>query len=380
MIKDCSDFIQKYGDDLDVKTLENLFKISLKLKSISDQFCILRAIHIKKGIDQISIQALIQMYTEFKSYLGFIECHIDAISINGECKKGWVLLNKIQRLIFAQGSNVQIWVTFTESSSLKYIDNLVKEIKNPNCIVTHIHICTNNPNADDKVIRLIEALENNSRVAFLRLNGNINSKTAFALKSLLLKRRFIIDLDLSYTCVGDAGARLLGDVCQKPIFEHLNLSHCNLTSNCLKSFKRFTMSHLDLSENKLGIEGTKALAKILIKISPLTYLDLSKNEIKSKGAKYIFNALKTNQTLKSLKLNHNHLQDDISESIEGFLSLNQSVERLYLSNNLLEQKCAKSIAKGLDSNKTLFFMDLSQNSMSRKKKFLLENYEITIIT
>ncbi len=379
MVKECSEFIQKYADDLDIKTLENLFKISVKLKSLSDQFCILRAIQIKRGIDAISNQTLNQMYAEFKSYLGYIECQIGAISINGEYMKGWKLLDRIRRLVFKQESNVKIWVTLTESSSLKYINRLIEEIKNPDCIVTHIHICSNTQNTDDKIIQLIEALEDNPSVAFLRLNGNIGSKTCFALKSLLMKRRLIIDLDLSYTHVGDVGIRLLGDTCQNPIFEHLNISHCNLTSKCLKSFHRFNMSHLDLCENDLGVKGAKGAAKILKNTKALTYFDLSKNKIESKGAAYIFNALEANHSLKSLILNQNDILDDISQGLGKFLSSNRSIKRLYLCNNRLNNNCARSIAKGLVKNKILQYLNLSGNPMGRRGKLLLENSKKHII-
>mmetsp|Transcript_57571 Transcript_57571/g.182347 ORF Transcript_57571/g.182347 Transcript_57571/m.182347 type:complete len:111 (+) Transcript_57571:2334-2666(+) len=62
-------------------------------------------------------------------------------------------------------------------------------------------------------------------------------------------------------------------------------------------------SDLSLRNNKIGVEGAKAVAVALKTNTSLTTLDLSGNDIGAEGAKAVVEALKVNKSLTVLKLN-----------------------------------------------------------------------------
>lgn len=80
-----------------------------------------------------------------------------------------------------------------------------------------------------------------------------------------------------------------------------------LVNTPLKAFVADLLAEIDLSENRLGECGIKALASMLLENTSLISLNLSGNHLDERAAKHLAPALTKNQHLQHLDLSHNRL-------------------------------------------------------------------------
>eukprot|EP00002_Diphylleia_rotans_P016133 TRINITY_DN3134_c0_g1_i2.p1 TRINITY_DN3134_c0_g1~~TRINITY_DN3134_c0_g1_i2.p1 ORF type:complete len:348 (+),score=71.92 TRINITY_DN3134_c0_g1_i2:272-1315(+) len=97
-----------------------------------------------------------------------------------------------------------------------------------------------------------------------------------------------------------------------------------------------TLTQIDLSHNKIGDRGARALAKVLDSPScVITHMYLQDNVIHQVGAKALGQALKHNVSLMSLNLRLNHLGDEGGKFIFEGLKSNCTLQLLNMSSNQL---------------------------------------------
>ncbi|CAF3886779.1 unnamed protein product [Rotaria magnacalcarata] len=65
---------------------------------------------------------------------------------------------------------------------------------------------------------------------------------------------------------------------------------------------KLTLTHLDLSKNKIGDDGAAMIGDILAKNNTLIYLNISENRITDQGVQAIANSLEMNFTLIHLEM------------------------------------------------------------------------------
>jgi Ran GTPase-activating protein (RanGAP) involved in mRNA processing and transport len=70
-----------------------------------------------------------------------------------------------------------------------------------------------------------------------------------------------------------------------------------------------SLRSLDLSQCKLGVQGTYVIANALKKNNTLTHLNLYRNKVDVDGARSLREALKVNNTLEFLDVGHNRLRE-----------------------------------------------------------------------
>lgn len=80
-----------------------------------------------------------------------------------------------------------------------------------------------------------------------------------------------------------------------------------LVNTPVKAFVADLLAEIDLSENRLGECGIKALASMLLENTSLISLNLSGNHLDERAAKHLAPALTKNQHLQHLDLSHNRL-------------------------------------------------------------------------
>ncbi len=119
-----------------------------------------------------------------------------------------------------------------------------------------------------------------------------------------------------------------------------------------------TLTHLNFTYNKIGVEGARAIGEALEENSTLTWLDLEANGIGVEGAQAVAEALLTNTTLTHLDLRSNRLGDEGARAIAEALKENTTLIKLYLCNIHIGFEGAKAIGEILKENSTLTVLDL----------------------
>jgi len=89
-----------------------------------------------------------------------------------------------------------------------------------------------------------------------------------------------------------------------------------------------SVTHLDLSHNRVADRGVRALAKLLDSRSVLAFLDLCDNQIHTEGGRALARALRGNHSLLSLNLRLNRIGDDGGRAICDVLRVRALVPSL----------------------------------------------------
>ena len=266
---------------------------------------------------------------------------------------------------------------------------------------------------DPQCIRLAEALEKNSNVQILRLNGSwVGDEGAKALAKALKQNHSLQTLDLSNTNVGVAGVQALAEALKtNQGLQNLNLSYLNkdistaapALADALKTNE--TLQKLDLTRNYINEKAAKAFADALQVNKNLQALILSHNKINDAGANALAEALRENTNLCCLPLDNNecfgkyslpvgtyngytfqeyedrmenqYTHDQIIELLDRnkkmapereFEALIRNIKKnryreLDLSNKNIDDKKAIQIAEALKENKSLHFLNLGNNNI-----------------
>jgi len=122
--------------------------------------------------------------------------------------------------------------------------------------------------------------------------------------------------------------------------------------------KTCCLQSLDLSENHLGSEGTKILARALGVNRSLLHLNLTNNSMGTDGAKSIGDALIQNTTLQSLKLAWNQIQDSGVEAIATGATNHPALTELDLRWNGIATVGFQALREMLRDNKILTSLQL----------------------
>jgi len=106
-------------------------------------------------------------------------------------------------------------------------------------------------------------------------------------------------------------------------------------------FENNTLTHLNLSCNRITRDGAKELARLLKADTALESLDLGYNRLEDDGAVYLAEALGTyNARLKSLVLISNNISGKGLCAIADCMKRNSSMDQVYIwGNNLEESAC-----------------------------------------
>ena len=152
-----------------------------------------------------------------------------------------------------------------------------------------------------------------------------------------------------------------------------NLVELRITKSCLDDYRarvlyKYLKSHtglkvLDLSFNKIGDRGVKALAKLLHFTSPvpLEKLILADNLIGEEGGLYLGPILQQNKTLTHLSMRLNNIYDRGCEALFVALKRNKCLSHLCLSACSLTIESTTCISGILEKNASLCELDVSCN-------------------
>jgi hypothetical protein len=96
-----------------------------------------------------------------------------------------------------------------------------------------------------------------------------------------------------------------------------------------------TVSHLNISFNRVGDAGAEAIAKMLTVNTTLTSIDLGSMEIGDMGARALADAFKVNNTLTRIDIRSNNIGNEGAHHIADMMRYNTAIRYIYLNQNLI---------------------------------------------
>jgi Ran GTPase-activating protein (RanGAP) involved in mRNA processing and transport len=258
-----------------------------------------------------------------------------------------------------------------------------KTLKN----LTHLdlrcsHLCT------EQTKDLADTIESLKKLTHLGLIDSISEEQLIKLLATLKGNNTLTHLDLSSNKIGSLGAKHIADFLEvNNTLTHLDLSYNDIGNFWHKELFTVlevnnTLTHLDLSNNNIGSLGENQIADFLKANNTLTHLNLSCNKIGNLGEKYIADSLKVNNTLTHLDLSHNDIGSHGYNGIVAALEVNKILTHLDLNHNKIGNLEEKHLADFLKENKALTHLNLSHNRIRRLGEkeianFLKENNTLT---
>ncbi|KAJ1550101.1 hypothetical protein HK096_008736 [Nowakowskiella sp. JEL0078] len=167
------------------------------------------------------------------------------------------------------------------------------------------------------------------------------------------------------------------------------LAYLNLDSNNLGDYgANIIASALPLSslkilrlfDNSIGPQGVSSISNaIRNNDSTLQILDLEGNKIGAEGAKALASMLLHNTTLKYLNVSFNHLHNKGAIEMASALNQNSNLIAIYLSDNKIGDEGASFVASALTQNKSLLYLNISLNVISESVKSDLGNIRGSLV-
>lgn len=113
-----------------------------------------------------------------------------------------------------------------------------------------------------------------------------------------------------------------------------------------------SLDHLDISENQIGSEGVKAIAIAIAEKNKLISLDISRNNARAEGAIALAGVI---NALRTLNISYNRIPIEGGKALAAALEHNTTLSLLDLSNTLIGNEGGKALARALEQNKTLHY-------------------------
>lgn len=230
------------------------------------------------------------------------------------------------------------------------------------------------------LLALMEPLSGPScRLTTLDLSNNrIESKSASALASLLRNNSTITRLSLAKNSLGPKSIKvIIGDLCDNTTLTALDLSHCKLGDRGITrlavvldpAVSKCPLQELNVALNSVSGAGAAQLAGAIVQNHNriLRRLDISDNRLGVEGAEAFRFVLQYSHTLEWLSLYGNHIESGVVELLQGIQESDGSnLQYLDLSWNSLKDEAGVKLAEILRGNSVLKHLNLAGNGIGSK--------------
>eukprot|EP00056_Hartaetosiga_gracilis_P002435 m.53570 g.53570 ORF g.53570 m.53570 type:complete len:991 (-) comp11045_c0_seq1:226-3198(-) len=148
----------------------------------------------------------------------------------------------------------------------------------------------------------------------------------------------------------------------------LDLADCQLCGRSIKALLSNLSTHdklatINLSKNELGVEGVEGVATLLAANTSIRNLNLHSTRLDEHLFALLVPALEMS-SITHLDLSGNKLGEQSGILLKGFLETNSLVEKLNISWNAISMRGGKAIADALCSNTTLKALDAGWNGFA----------------
>eukprot|EP01132_Coremiostelium_polycephalum_P006121 gene6121-7627_t len=127
-----------------------------------------------------------------------------------------------------------------------------------------------------------------------------------------------------------------------------------------------SLTKLDFSSNMLNEESVAVISEALSTNQSVVDLNLSFNVLGPTGCFHLAKSIRTNTKLKILRLHCISMKKEGTQSLTEALAVNHSITQLLASNNFIKNSGCLYFAKLFKQNQTLTFCDLSCNGITDK--------------
>ena len=216
---------------------------------------------------------------------------------------------------------------------------------------------------------IIEAIKVNTTlqkldVSFMNTNENFVYECLKNSKSLK-------ELNMSNNKMTIEGAKIVAQAIQVSTtlekldlsFEKLSIDGICIISDSLKSNN--SLRELNISKNRITTEGAKLIAEVIETNTMLKQLDLSINKILDDGATLISNSLKSNITLQELNISHNNITNKGIKKITKVIQLNSTLRKINISKNCFSIEGLLYFMEAVKNNCTLSVVNVTHNNVTR---------------
>ena len=216
---------------------------------------------------------------------------------------------------------------------------------------------------------LVCTLGEHLHISYLELQSPILRHQVVSLSKALSVNSSLTHLDLSWNRIHDSEAASLSQAFGvNSSLTNLDLSKNSIGASGAASLSQAlavnsSLTNLDLSANSIGDSGAASLSQALGVNSSLTNLDLSANSIGVFGTASLSQAPSVNSSLTNLDLSAKSIGDSGAASLSQALAVNSSLPNLDLSANSIGDSVVASLSQALAVNSSVTNLYLSENSI-----------------
>ena len=166
--------------------------------------------------------------------------------------------------------------------------------------------------------------------------------------------------------------------------EYLNAESVNLSSMGISKFEvviisdclkiNNTLCELNLSSNRITVEGAKRFAEVIKVNTTLERLNISHNAISDGGIIAISDCLKINSRLCELNLSSSCITVEGSKRLAEAIQINTTLQELNISKNYISKEGVMRIVEACTINKTLHKLVCTHNNLSKSGLAAINEY------
>ena len=211
-----------------------------------------------------------------------------------------------------------------------------------NDFLQHLHL-PNNFITDEGCRAIAEMLKYNTSLTIINLCGNlITDDGAYCIGEMLKVNKHVVDINLEFK----EKKRPYRDK-DKP-YPKITAPGAAMIAFGIQS--NFTLTSLNLKDNKIWDIGAVALASSIKKRCILKYLNVALNDIGEKGGLALARAVEENECLEHLNASGNEFPDSVGQAFAHALKTNTTMQTLDLYSNSFSVSSIRLLAKSVAAN------------------------------
>ena len=224
------------------------------------------------------------------------------------------------------------------------------------------------------VVKILGALKANMTIKSFNLSQNgFGVDNAKTIAAYLETSPALEELDISDNCVGAIGAEVISDaLCNNTVLKNFNIAHNDIrdegavaVSKCLVC--NGTLKELNLSRNSISSKG---IHQVALSLSSLHHAEVSMEGSMCSEFDQMQIENKANATLELLNLSHNKIGIDGVQSLSFMLQNNSSLKALNISHNTLSDNEIAIIVDSVKGNTALRNLDMAGNYFTSAAKVI----------